>query len=1202
MSSLLDLLKKRPIPETKEVFEIEIKKEEKIEEEPVDVPEKEIVIPAEYLGAANPEAEYLNDLLREQLIEEGITNEAEINNLVAKKIIEEGATLQSVLAKQKGDDMLGDESDGKEEEEKVVGIVDKRGDFDRGAFMRMLKQRGLTTGVTRVNEPIVVDKPSAAVEETKAEEGEIDADVLDKDDKESPKRGKATGTGVKTTIPRTRRTKRPELGVEIARIRDVMDTDINGVTIGERIEKPASRPIVADSYYMNNRQYFVEFINKLFKVHADAIDSETNTLSCDSGSSGDFSLLTHQKLVRDYLNLYTPYRGLLLYHGLGSGKTCSSIAIAEGMKSDKQVIIMTPASLRKNYIEQLKFCGDSLYKRNQFWEFISVAEHEEYIEPLSAVLGITQDFIKKQGGAWMVNVKNKESNYNSLTDDEQAQLDNQLYRMIRHKYHFISYNGLRLASFKKEYMKGGKVNPFDNKVIVIDEAHNLISRIVNKIEKKGETLPIVIYNLLMKAKNVRIVLLSGTPIINYPNEIGILYNIIRGHIKSLEFTISPEGKTGLDNRYFEKLLARNSSEDYVEYNPTNRVLTVTKNPYGFVSVKEDGPRGSVDYDGVTLNSKGKTTFKAFEGMIKKAILDDGLKITNISRRAYKALPDKLDDFKNLFINFETGTMKNDRLFKRRILGLTSYFRDITELMPRYDSLTDFKVIDIPMSDYQFGVYEKARQAERDQKKKQAKRALKAKKIGNELYNDVGSTYRIFSRLFCNFVFPKEIGRPMPQEDSEVSSAENEKLDEVALDADTAVNLAEVEGGEYNVDDAEEIKKKNREVLDNTYEKRIRTALQNLFKDKDEYLSPDGLETYGPKMLHILDNINDTSHKGLHLVYSQFRTLEGIGILQLVLEANGFARFRIKKDEGGIWRLNMEEEDMDKPKYVLYTGTESVEEKEIVRNVFNNDWANVPSSITESLMEILSNPGEEPVVLDNRYGDIIKVIMITASGAEGVNLRNVRYVHLMEPYWHPVRLEQVIGRARRICSHETLEEDEKTVEVFLYLMTFTEEQINLPESANLRRFDTGKKIARPLTSDEALYEISNLKREINGNILKSMKEASIDCVVHFKEESEDFKCFNFGMVDNKNILSYGVDYKQTETDKIEDLNVKKVEIKLKKKIITKKDGTEVTLYQKIGTNELYKETTANKLLAGAVLDPDYMIKEIRGKNKIVKWVK
>ena len=69
------------------------------------------------------------------------------------------------------------------------------------------------------------------------------------------------------------------------------------------------------------------------------------------------------------------------------------------------------------------------------------------------------------------------------------------------------------------------------------------------------------------------------------------------------------------------------------------------------------------------------------------------------------------------------------------------------------------------------------------------------------------------------------------------------------------------------------------------------------------------------------------------------------------------------------------------------------------------------------------------------GDIIKVLMITSSGSEGITLKNTRFVHIIEPYWHPVRTDQVIGRARRICSHQDLPEELKTVEVFIYLMTF-----------------------------------------------------------------------------------------------------------------------------------------------------------------------
>jgi hypothetical protein len=169
------------------------------------------------------------------------------------------------------------------------------------------------------------------------------------------------------------------------------------------------------------------------------ISSQKEQLSCDPSSKSDFSLLTHQKIVRDYLNIYTPYRGLLLYHGLGSGKTCSSISIAEGLKTHKNIIVMTPASLRRNYVEELKKCGDDIYKKNQFWEFIAIqSPSDPMIQTLSAILTLSREFITRQRGAWLVNVK-KPSNYESLNRDERISLDEQVllwleYWAIYQKY------------------------------------------------------------------------------------------------------------------------------------------------------------------------------------------------------------------------------------------------------------------------------------------------------------------------------------------------------------------------------------------------------------------------------------------------------------------------------------------------------------------------------------------------------------------------------------------------------------------------------------------------------------------------------------------------------------------------------------------------------------------------------------------------
>ena len=90
---------------------------------------------------------------------------------------------------------------------------------------------------------------------------------------------------------------------------------------------------------------------------------------------------------------------------------------------------------------------------------------------------------------------------------------------------------------------------------------------------------------------------------------------------------------------------------------------------------------------------------------------------------------------------------------------------------------------------------------------------------------------------------------------------------------------------------------------------------------------------------------------------------------------------------------MEEDDIGKPAFVSYTGDEDDDVKEIYRNIYSNLWDNIPITISEYLRKYASG---------NIYGDIIKVFMITASGAEGISLKNGRYVHIMEPYWHPVR--------------------------------------------------------------------------------------------------------------------------------------------------------------------------------------------------------
>jgi flagellar biosynthesis GTPase FlhF len=290
----------------------------------------------------------------------------------------------------------------------------------------------------------------------------------------------------------------------------------------------------ASGYYMTNRGLFIRELNKLFEPHAAELAKVNDAdVSCDKRSTEDFEILTHQRVVRDYLNLYSPYRGLIIYHGLGSGKTCTSIAVAEGMKSEKQIIVMTPASLKSNFFSELKKCGDDIYRKNQKWIKVQVTQKKDASQ-IKKIIGLDEEYIL-ENGVWLGKKTGDGNKFEDLTPAEQIEVDKQLDLMIRKKYNDINYNGLNGRKLN-EITDNGKINPFDNKVVIIDEVHNFVSRIVNKV-KKPDSLSYRLYDYLMSAQNVKIVFLTGTPIINYPNEIAILFNMLRGYIKTWTFLV-----------------------------------------------------------------------------------------------------------------------------------------------------------------------------------------------------------------------------------------------------------------------------------------------------------------------------------------------------------------------------------------------------------------------------------------------------------------------------------------------------------------------------------------------------------------------------------------------------------------------------------------------------------------------------------------
>ena len=293
----------------------------------------------------------------------------------------------------------------------------------------------------------------------------------------------------------------------------------------------------------------------------------------------ELEVYEYQKFVREYMRGASPYRGLLVYHGLGSGKTCSAIATAEALfsVSHKKIIVMTPFSLRDNFIREVTFCGFRHFRLQNHW--VSLEKTPIVALFASEVLGLPQDFLKKATAIWVPDFE-KPPNVNELETQERQDVIKQLTTQVTSRIEFINYNGISAAKLKEiacRPLDADGNSYFDNKVIVVDEIHNLTRLMQGTIEPYLTSIPglkrkvplepiapghwepalckkvtdpkrpyltnykrgYLLYRLLEGAKNSKIIGLSGTPLINFPEEIAILVNLLGGYIHTASFTVGP---------------------------------------------------------------------------------------------------------------------------------------------------------------------------------------------------------------------------------------------------------------------------------------------------------------------------------------------------------------------------------------------------------------------------------------------------------------------------------------------------------------------------------------------------------------------------------------------------------------------------------------------------------------------------------------
>jgi hypothetical protein len=888
-------------------------------------------------------------------------------------------------------------------------------------------------------------------------------------------------------------------------------------SIDSKYYVPKTDTLTHKVWTLPNKQTFPKWFAKHYRLY----NAEKNSMSKSSG--GDkFELFKHQKLVRDYLQVDSPYRGLLLFHGLGVGKTCASIAIAEGFRSERDIVIVLNKSLVKNFKVNLMQCGYEYFKKAQHWEFFDKSNIN--MMTYAKKIGVTDQCIVKHGGAWLIDFEpSTRHNYDTLSEEAQSSIDKQIEFMIDNKYHFEHLNGLtrdRLRIMFEERF-------FDNKLIIFDEVHNLTNAI-------SKTTPGVrgagLKKLLMDAIDAKLVFLSGTPMINNLFEIGQLFNLLRGNIINFQFILRPMSNSLPFDSVIEHL-KENELVDLIIPKKSDNVINLVRPPYGFINTE----------GGVVKSDLNRITNDAFKNSMESKFKEYNYNVKMIPTR-YTALPDDDNEFMTKFYDEGRNKLKNTELFKSRILGLVSYFRtEDKELLP---TVTTDEVIEVPMSNYQFLAYSEVRKAEIDQDKSKTVSGKKTKpkksdssaslSDGINLFEDKKSSYRAYSRMHCSFVFPESIPRPYP---STILDKTDNPLDEDDVVQEREIDVADDEEAlEGHV--PEPVEPADRLESDEPdYESAKEKALIELDADKENLFTMEEEEQllkYSPKYNEILKRIKslDDIGGGLSFIYTEYKTLEGIAILKIILKANGYAEFKLEKNEFGEYIQIFEyDDDKDKPKYAFWGGDEL--ESDIIRKIYNNQFDLLPPTI-RGQMESYNKLDEDGDKEGNKRGQIISILMTTKTGAEGIDLQNVRQVHIVEPYWNPVRTEQVKGRAVRVKSHSQLPEKDRTVEIFTYLSIISD--TDLASDITIRDDKGGK------TSDQVLFDISHKKLDVMKHLLQLIKEASIDCNVNLNETKSpdnDFTCMSYPSSVTSNNYSY---HPNIRDDHVDSERVRRIEKK------------------------------------------------------------
>ncbi len=741
------------------------------------------------------------------------------------------------------------------------------------------------------------------------------------------------------------------------------------------------------------------------------------------------TLFDHQAMLSNFINPDTPYKGILLFHNVGTGKTCSGIAIAEKFKpmvqkyNTKIHILVNGPLLKESWKQHLIKCTGETYLK--YMDKTTIIDDQEKQRQIKLSINQAMQYYR---------FMSFRSFYKRVLGEKIIERKSVKGDKIK-----VSYKKTEEGEFERD-LADERIHNLNNTLLIVDEAHNLTNNNFGEALKK----------IIRSSTNLKVVLLTATPMKNLADDIVELLNFIRPQNSPIErdkIFNNPDKNYELDFKEGGLEYFKNMARGYISHIRGADPLTYAKRidkgevPPGLLFTKvirckmtdfqkkiyeiavaetddsldrRSEAVANFAFPGLTSNKKNITGYYGREGIdILKNQIKSNYELLN--KKISTDILDNVDDSDLLYLN-EDGKKISGKIFNEKYLK--NFSAKFYKCLKKLNRLT-------------WG-------------KKGPKTAFvysNLVKVGIDLFQEIllQNGYLEYQEDYNNYRIQKDTrcyfcGKTYEEH-------QNMKFDE-------SINLHDIQlfgGGKYSDEYDVNSETEDDDDLDNDND----MVIEKNKEDKEYDLDDEEITEIKTS------ERNDAFIKNKNSKISEKSTTSTDYELY---NPNKFSINKIPKHEFRpavfISVTGKSAEDTDE--YI------PEEQSEILKSVFNN--------------------------IENKNGKNIKFVLGSKVMNEGISLANVGEVHILDVHFNLGRVDQVVGRGIRYCSHyKVMSEQNKFpfVNVYKYVVMLDDK----------------------LSTEEELYQKSEKKYLIIKKVERIMKEVAIDCPLNehgnmFEEEIRD----------------------------------------------------------------------------------------------------